>query len=141
MRMGGGYVVKVDIRRFFDTVPHAHLRTVLRRRVGDGVLMRLIGKWLNAGVMEAGQWQRLGQGTPQGGVVSPMVANVYLHEVLDEWFETQAKPRLRGQAQLVRYGDDAVLLFQHHRDAERVLEVLAHRFDKYGLELHPDKTR
>lgn len=141
MQMGGGYVVKVDIRQFFDTVPHDQLREVLRRRVGDGVLQRLIGKWLKAGVMEGGQWQRLGQGTPQGGVISPMLANVYLHEVLDEWFETQAKPRFRGKAQLVRYADDAVLLFQHRRDAERLLEVLPHRFGKYGLELHPEKTR
>lgn len=141
MRMGGGWVVKVDIRRFFDTVPHDQLRTVLRRRVGDGVLMRLIGKWLKAGVMEAGQWQRLGEGTPQGGVISPLLANVFLHEVLDEWFETQAKPRLRGPAQLVRYADDAVLLFKHRDDAERVLKVLPKRFEKYGLELHPEKTR
>ncbi len=141
MRMSGGWVLEVDIARFFDTLDHAHLREFLRRRVRDGVLLRLIGKWLNAGVMEAGQMSRPDAGTPQGGVISPLLANVYLHEVLDVWFETDVKPRLQGQASLVRYADDAVMLFSCEDDARRVMDVLPKRFAKYGLTLHPEKTR
>lgn len=141
MRMQGGWVLEVDIKNFFDTLDHAHLREILRRRVRDGVLLRLIGKWLNAGVMEAGQMSSPEAGTPQGGVISPLLANVYLHEVLDTWFERDVKPRLQGHAHLVRYADDAVLLFAREDDARRVLDVLPKRFEKYGLTLHPQKTR
>jgi RNA-directed DNA polymerase len=100
------WVLEVDIQGFFDTLDHSHLRTFLERRVRDGVLTRLIGKWLNAGVLEDGCLRRTETGTPQGGVISPILANVYLHYVLDEWFEQAVKPRLRGQAFLVRYADD-----------------------------------
>jgi RNA-directed DNA polymerase len=106
VKMRGGWVLEVDIARFFDTLDHAHVREMLRRRVRDGVLLRLIGKWLNAGVMEAGQLSSSVAGTPQGGVISPLLANVYLHEVLDTWFERDVKPRLQGQGLLVRYADD-----------------------------------
>jgi group II intron reverse transcriptase/maturase len=108
VQMNGGWVVEVDIRRYFDTVDHQQLRQVLRQRVGDGVLLRLIGKWLKAGVMEEGQWSQPASGTPQGGVISPVLANIFLHEVLDQWFEHAVKPRLKGPAHLVRYADDAV---------------------------------
>src|SRR5262249_11421443 len=108
MAMGGGWVVEVDIRKFFDTLDHRHLETILRHRVGDGVLLRLLGKWLNAGVQEAGELSYPEAGTPQGGVISPLLANVYLHEVLDGWFEREVKPRLRGRAKLLRYADDVV---------------------------------
>jgi RNA-directed DNA polymerase len=141
MKMGGGWVVEVDIRKFFDTLDHAHLRELLRRRVRDGVLLRLIGKWLNAGVLEEGVRTTPDAGTPQGGVISPLLANVYLHYVLDVWFEQEVKPRLRGHAFLVRYADDFVIGFACEEDARRVLEVLPKRFGKYGLTLHPDKTR
>lgn len=141
VQMNGGWVLEVDIRRFFDTVDHRQLQQVLRQRVGDGVVRRLVGKWLNAGVMEQGQWSRPGQGTPQGGVISPVLANIFLHEVLDQWFEHTVKPRLRGPAHIVRYADDAVLLFKCEDDARRVLEVLPKRFGRYGLSLHPEKTR
>jgi RNA-directed DNA polymerase len=141
MAMGGGWVVEVDIQKFFDTLDHARLRELLQRRVSDGVLLRLIGKWLNAGVLEGDVYTTSDQGTPQGGVISPLLANVYLHYVLDEWFEREVKPRLAGRAFLIRYADDFVMVFRHETDARRVLEVLPKRFAKYGLTLHPDKTR
>lgn len=141
MDLHGGTVLEIDIRRFFDHLDHRQLRTFLRHRIRDGVLLRLIGKWLNAGVMEDGQWTRSERGSPQGGVISPILANLYLHEVLDVWFDTVVKPRLQGKAQLIRYADDAVIVFQHETDARRVMEVLPKRFAKYGLTLHPEKTR
>jgi RNA-directed DNA polymerase len=141
MNMGGGWILDVDVRKFFDTLDHAQLQQIVRQRVQDGVLLRLIGKWLNAGVMESGTLSYPTSGTPQGGVVSPLLANVYLHEVLDEWFEQAVKPRLQGQGFLVRYADDFVMGFSCEQDARRVLEVLAKRFAKYGLTLHPEKTR
>lgn len=141
MNLGGCWLIEVDIRKCFDTLDHAHLRTLLQRRVRDGVLLRLIGKWLNAGVLEAGAMSFPDQGTPQGGVISPLLANVYLHYVLDEWFAREVQPRLRGRAFVVRYADDFVLGFAREADARRVLEVLPKRFGKYGLALHPDKTR
>jgi RNA-directed DNA polymerase len=141
MDMGGGWIVEVDIRKFFDTLDHAHLRELLKRRVRDGVLLRLIGKWLNAGVLEDGSLTFPEAGTPQGGVISPLLANVYLHYVLDVWFEQEVKPRLKGRAFLIRYADDFVMGFACESDARRVLEVLPKRFGKYGLTLHPDKTR
>jgi RNA-directed DNA polymerase len=141
MAMGGCWLVEVDIRKFFDTLDHAQLRELLQRRVRDGVLLRLIGKWLNAGVLEDGAVTVPEQGTPQGGVISPLLANIYLHYVLDVWLEEEVKPRLKGRAFLVRYADDFVMGFACAEDARRVLEVLPKRFAKYGLALHPDKTR
>jgi group II intron reverse transcriptase/maturase len=139
--MKAGWVLEADIRKFFDTLDHTHLMTILRRRVRDGVLLRLIGKWLNAGVLENGELSYPEAGSPQGGVISPILANIYLHEVMDEWFEGVVKPRLKGRTLLVRYADDFVLFFSRRDDARRVLEVLPKRFGKYGLALHPDKTR
>jgi RNA-directed DNA polymerase len=139
--MGGGWVLDVDIRKFFDSLDHAHLREILAKRMRDGVIKRLVGKWLSAGVMEAGVLSHPVAGTPQGGVISPLLANIYLHEVLDVWFEREVKPRLKGTAFLVRYADDFVIGFAHEEDARRVLDVLPKRFGKYGLALHPDKTR
>jgi group II intron reverse transcriptase/maturase len=141
MRIGGGWVIELDVERFFDTLDKAQLRTFVRRRVRDGVLLRLIGKWLNAGVLDDGAMWFPEAGTPQGGVASPLLANIFLHEVLDAWFERDIKPRLKGRAVLIRYADDAVLGFSEEEDARRVLAVLPKRFGKYGLRLHPDKTR
>jgi RNA-directed DNA polymerase len=141
MRMRGGWVVEVDIRKFFDTVDHERFREVVRRRVRDGVLVRLIGKWLNAGVLEGLELSYPGVGTPQGGVVSPLLANVFLHEVVDVWFASEVRSRLSGRAELVRYADDMVFVFEREDDAKRVFEVLPKRFGKYGLTLHPEKTR
>lgn len=141
MDSGGGWILEVDIRKFFDTLDHAHLREFLQFRMRDGVLKRLIGKWLKAGVMETGSVSYPDAGSPQGGVISPLLANVFLHYVLDVWFRQEVQPRLRGRAHLIRYADDFVILFRHEADARRVLEVLSKRFGKYGLALHPDKTR
>ena len=141
MQMGGGWVLEVDIKGFFDTLVHEHLRTILHQRIRDGVILRLIGKWLNAGVMEGSSLHHPETGTPQGGVISPLLANIYLHEVLDEWFVNEVRPRLKGRATLVRYADDFVFVFAKKEDAERVFDVLPKRFGKYGLTLHPDKTR
>jgi RNA-directed DNA polymerase len=139
--MGGCWIVEVDIRKFFDTLDHACLRELLKQRVRDGVLLRLVGKWLNAGVLEEGSLTLPEAGTPQGGVISPLLANVYLHYVLDVWFTQEVQPRLRGRSFLVRYAADFVMGFACEDDARRVLEVLPQRFGKYGLTLHPDKTR
>jgi group II intron reverse transcriptase/maturase len=141
MRMKGGWVLDVDIRQYFDTLDHGCLREILDKRMRDKVLRRLIGKWLKAGVLDQGCITHPETGTPQGGVISPMLANIYLHEVLDVWFEQEVKPRLRGQAFLVRYADDFVMGFALEEDARRVLEVLPKRFEKFGLKIHPDKTR
>ena len=141
MDMRGGWVLEVDIQGFFDDLDHGHLRSFLDKRVRDGVLRRAIGKWLNAGVMEDGRLSCPESGTPQGGVISPLLANVYLHEVLDRWFETVVRPRLSGRATLVRYADDFVILFSEEADARRVMDVLPKRFGRYGLTLHPEKTR
>ena len=141
MEMGGGWLLEVDVRKYFDSIDHEHLRTVLRRRIGDGVVLRLIGKWLNAGVMDRGELSYPEAGTPQGGVISPMLANIFLHTVLDEWFANEVQPRLRGRAVLVRFADDFVIAFEREDDARRVHEVLPKRLEKYGLRLHPEKTR
>jgi len=141
MRMGGGWVLDVDIRQYFDTLDHGCLREILDKRMRDGVVRRLIGKWLKAGVLDQGCITFPETGTPQGGVVSPLLANIYLHEVLDVWFAQEVKPRLRGEAFLVRYADDFVMGFALEEDARRVLDVLPKRFEKYGLKIHPDKTR
>lgn len=141
MEMHGGWVLELDIEAFFDTMVHEHLRTFLDQRVRDGVLRRTINKWLKAGVLEAGELRYEDAGTPQGGVISPLLANVYLHEVLDTWFESEIKPRLQGHAFLIRYADDAVFVFSSEGDARRVMDVLPKRFGKYGLKLHPEKTR
>lgn len=141
MKVGGGWVLELDIRRFFDSVDHGHLRAILDQRVRDGVLRRTIDKWLKAGVQHDGSIRYQDGGTPQGGVISPLLANVFLHEVLDVWFDREVKPRLAGSATLIRYADDAVMVFAQETDARRVLAVLAKRFAKYGLALHPEKTR
>jgi len=141
MSMGGGWVLEADIESFFDSVDRGKLQEVLRQRVRDGVLTRLVGKWLNAGVMEEGRLWHPESGTPQGGVISPLLANIYLHEVLDEWFERDVRPRLSGRAVLVRFADDFVIIFAQEEDARRVMDVLPKRFGKYGLRLHPEKTR
>ena len=141
MAIHGGWVVELDIQKFFDNLDRAHLRDFLDRRVRDGVLKRLIGKWLNAGVLEEGCLSYPETGSPQGGVISPILSNIYLHYVLDDWFEREVKPRMRGRTFLVRFADDAVMGFECEQDARRVLEVLPKRFGRYGLKLHPTKTR
>lgn len=141
MRVGGGWIADVDLRKYFDTIDHGRLREFLRRRVRDGVLTRLIGKWLNAGVLEGGELSFPDKGTPQGGVISPLLANVFLHYVLDEWFVREVRPRLEGHATVIRYADDFLIVFEHAEDARRVMDVLPRRMEKHGLTIHPRKSR
>jgi len=141
MKRGGCWVLEVDIKSFYDTLDRKHLREFFKQRVRDGVIVRTIGKWLKAGVMEDGAIHYPAAGTPQGGVISPLLSNVYLHGVLDVWFEEEVRPRLDGDAALMRFADDFVILFSHERDARRVQAVLAKRFGKYGLALHEEKSR
>jgi RNA-directed DNA polymerase len=141
MQMRGGWVLEVDVTSFFDEVGHEHLRGFVRKRVRDGVLLRLLGKWLKAGVCENGVVTTSDEGTPQGGVISPLLANIYLHEVFDRWFEDEVRPRLGADAFAVRYADDIMIAFSSKHDAQRVMEVLPKRFDRFDLRLHPEKTR
>src|ERR1700681_2336878 len=135
------WVLDVDIRKYFDSIPHQELRAILDQRVTDGVIRRMIGKWLKAGALEDGLLHLATEGTPQGGVISPILSNIFLHHVLDGWFENEVRPRLSGDATLVRFADDFVMTFETRHDAKRVLEVLGKRLGRYGLTLHPDKTR
>ena len=137
----GGYVIQLDISSFFDELNHRQLHEILAARVRDGVIKRLIGKWLKAGVMENSQITLSEKGARQGCVISPILANVYLHHVLDEWFHHDVLPRMKGKAFMMRFADDAVLVFASREDAERVLEVLPKRFERFSLRLHPEKTK
>ena len=141
MERGGRWVLDVDIRRYFDTIHHGHLRAFLDQRVKDGVVRRMIDKWLKAGVFEGGMIARSELGTPQGGVISPLLANIYLHYVLDEWFERDVMPRMKRRCSLVRYCDDFVMVFEDYLDCIRVQRVLGKRLERFGLSLHPEKTR
>jgi group II intron reverse transcriptase/maturase len=135
------YVVDLDIRSFFDKVEHGHMEKFVRHRIGDERIVRLILKWMKAGVVEDGKWFETEEGTPQGAVISPLLANLYLHHVLDLWVMAWQRKVARGDMIAVRYADDAVLGFQHREDAEKFLEQLQERVRKFGLELHPEKTR
>jgi len=141
MKLGGDWIVDVDLRKIFDTIDHGHLREFLKRRVRDGVILRLVGKWLNAGVLDEGVLTVPEEGTPQGGVISPLLANIFLHYVLDEWFAKEVRPRMKGEAFLIRYADDFVIGVAREDDARRIMEVLPKRMSKYGLTVHPEKTR
>lgn len=134
-------ILEADITGYFDAIVRSLLIEMIEKRVSDGTILRLIGKWINVGVIEDGRLLVSETGTGQGQVISPLLANIYLHYVLDEWFETVVKPRLKGEAYEVRFADDFILCFQYREDAEKVLGVLKKRFAKYGLTLHPDKTR
>ncbi len=129
---GKRWVMDADISKYFDTISHTHLRGFLDQRIKDGVIRRMLDKWLKAGVRDEGVLQRTGKGTPPGGVISPLLANVFLHHVLDQWFEQEVQRRLPGDSLLVRYADAAVMLFEN---------VLGKRLGRYGLQLHPDTTR
>jgi RNA-directed DNA polymerase len=141
MENGLRWILDVDLRKYFDTIDHRHLRSFLARRVADGVVRKMIDKWLKAGVLDGGQLRRSDMGTPQGGVISPLLANVFLHYVLDEWFANEVGPRLKGRHVLVRFCDDFVMAFEDFLDCRRVLAVLGKRVGRFGLALHPDKTR
>jgi len=139
---GYGYVVEADIKGFFDNMDHDWLVKMLEQRIDDKALIGLIKQWLKARVKHPdGQINRTQAGTPQGGVVSPVLANIYLHYVLDLWFEKQVKPSVEGRCMLVRYADDFVVAFQYHQDAERFYRTLPKRLEKFGLSVAADKTR
>ena len=138
---GVRWVLEVDIRKYFDSVNRTNLMALVGQRIGDGVVLRLLSKWLHAGVMEDGQVHYPEAGTPQGGVISPLLSNIYLHEVFDRWFGEVVRERMQGGVFAVRFADDMVIGFTHRKDAERVYRVLFQRFEKYGLKLHPEKTR
>jgi RNA-directed DNA polymerase len=135
------WVLELDIQAYFDSIVRENLVEMMCRRVTDGSMLRLIGKWISVGAIDGGKLIVSETGTGQGQPISPLLANIYLHQVLDEWFEEVVKPRLKGEAHEVRYADDAILCFQYREDAEKVLEVLPKRFAKFGLTLHPEKTR
>jgi len=135
------WVLEADIVSFFDSLDRDRLSEMLQERVADGSLLRLIGKCLHVGVLDGAEFSAPEAGTAQGSVLSPLLGNVYLHHVLDRWFEREVKPRLHGRACLIRYADDFVIGFERREDAERVLAVLGKRLQRYGLTLHPDKTR
>ena len=137
----GNWILEADIRTFFDSVDRTTLLGMLRERVADTSLLRLVGKCLHVGILEGEQYSTPDEGTVQGSSLSPLLGNVYLHHVLDRWFERQVRPRLRGRAHLIRYADDFVLCFEREDDAKRVMQVIGRRFARFGLTLHPDKTR
>lgn len=138
---GGGWILELDIRKFFDEIDHSHLMMFLKQRLCDSAVLRLIGKWLKAGVMEGSSISYPESGSPQGGVISPLLANLYLHHVLDSWFSKEVQPRMHGKSTLVRFADDAVFSFTNKADAQRVMDVLPKRFARFGLRLHPEKTK
>jgi RNA-directed DNA polymerase len=135
------WILDVDIQQFFDTLDRTIFFDLLHRRVKDGGLDRLLRKWFKVGILDDEQLSYSDKGTPQGGVVSPIIANIYLHYVLDEWFEEEVKPRLKGRCFLIRFADDAVMGFEYEEDARRVRDVLFKRLEKYGLTAHAKKTR
>jgi RNA-directed DNA polymerase len=141
MDQSGRWLWDVDVRKYFDSIEYPKLREFLARRVTDGVVRRVIDKWLKAGVLEDGQRHYPETGTPQGGVISPLLSNIYLHYVLDEWFTDEVQSRLKGRSALVRYCDDFVMVFEFIKDFERVQRVLGKRLERFGLQLHPDKTQ
>jgi RNA-directed DNA polymerase len=136
-----GWILELDIQSYFDKIVRGLLIEMVEKRVSDGSVLRLIQKWIKVGVIEDGKLLMSETGTGQGQPISPLLANIYLHHVLDVWFEEVVKPLLKGEAYEVRYADDAILCFQHREDAEKVMRVLPKRFEKFGLTLHPEKTR
>ncbi len=141
MTHGINGLIDADISGFFDNIDKARAKEIIKQRVNDGGLLRLIGKWLNAGVVEGEVISYSDKGTPQGGVISPVLANIYLHEVLDGWFVKEVKPRMKGYCFIVRFADDFIIGCQYEEDASRIMEVLPKRFDRFGLSIHPEKTK
>jgi RNA-directed DNA polymerase len=140
MGMNINWILDADVSGFFDNLSHDWLRKIIKRRVNDGGMLRLIGKWLNAGVVEGEILTYPEKGTPQGGVISPMLSNIFLHHVLDEWFVKEVEPRMKGKCFLLRFADDFIIGFEKEEDARRVMGVLPKRFGRYGLAIHPEKT-
>ncbi len=137
----GNVILEADIRSFFDSIDRSMLREMLQDRIADKSFMRLVGKCLHVGVLEGETFTRPDEGTVQGSILSPILGNIYLHNVLDKWFEKEVKPRLKGKSNLIRYCDDFLICFERMEDAEKVMAVLGKRLLRYNLELHPEKTR
>jgi group II intron reverse transcriptase/maturase len=135
------WILEADIKSYFDSIDRTLLMGMLRERVADTSLLRLVGKCLHVGILDGEEYSEPDEGTAQGSSLSPLLGNVYLHHVLDQWFERDVLPRMQGKAHLVRYADDFVIGFEREDDAKRVMSVLGQRFERYGLQLHPDKTR
>ncbi len=135
------WVLEVDLRKFFDMVDHREMLELLGRRVGAGVITRLVAKWLKAGVWENGKVSFPDKGTPQGGVISPLLSNIYLHEVLDKWFIEAVQPRCKGRTFMVRFADDFIMGFEDQKDVEKVQKVIGQRFERFGLKINTEKTR
>jgi group II intron reverse transcriptase/maturase len=135
------WIIDADIQKFFDTITWEQLRTILQKRVNDGAILRLIGMWLHVGVVEGDQVSNQEIGTPQGAPISPILANIFLHTVLDEWFQKEVRPRMNGNCFLARFADDFVMGLSVKSDAERVFKVLPKRFERFGLRIHPEKSR
>lgn len=134
-------IIDADVSKFLDNMPHDRIREILRERINDGRILRYIGKWLKAGVLEGDSLHYPDCGSPQGSVVSPLIANIFLHHVLDEWFVSQVKSKLHGRSFLVRFADDFVIGCEREEDAKRIMAVLPKRFAKFGLTIHPDKSK
>ncbi len=135
------HFIDADIKNFFGSINHGILREFLDKRVKDGIIRKMIDKCLKVGVMETDIITYPGKGTPEGGIISLILSNIYLHYVLDEWFAEQIQPVLKGKSFLVRWADDFILGFSDKSNAQRVMEVLPKRFAKYKLTLHPEKTK
>lgn len=133
-------IIDADVSGFFDAIDHNHLRAFLNERINDGAILRFIGKWLNAGVLDEGVTFHPETGSPQGGVISPLLANVFLHYVLDEWFVREVQPRMRGRVFIIRFADDFIIGCEHETDATRIMAVLPKRFERFGLTIHPEKS-
>jgi len=141
IRNNTNWMLRADITGLFDNIDHEHLRKFIKQRVNDGGIIRLIGKWLNAGVMEEGKYYSTDSGTPQGGVISPLLSNIFLHNALDDWFVKEVQPRMKGRSFLIRFADDYAAGFELELDARRAMEAMRKRFNRFGLELHPEKTK
>ncbi|MEE8328288.1 MAG: group II intron reverse transcriptase/maturase [Nitrosomonadaceae bacterium] len=141
MEMGISRVADIDLWGFFDNIDRGKMLEILKKRVNDGGLLKLIGKWLNAGVLEENELSYPDKGTPQGGVISPILANIFLHHILDEWFEKEVKPAMKGRCFLIRFADDLVMGFELDSDSQRVMDVLPKRFGRFGLSVHPEKSK
>jgi group II intron reverse transcriptase/maturase len=141
MKLNINWILDADLASFFDNLSHNWLRKIIKKRVSDGGILRLIGRWLNAGVVEGGILSYPEKGTPQGGVISPTLSNIFLHHVLDYWFVNEVKPRMKGRCFLIRFADDFIIGFELEEDARRVMAVAPKRFNRFGLDIHPKKTR
>jgi group II intron reverse transcriptase/maturase len=135
------WIVSADITGLFDNIDHGHLREFIKQRVNDGGIIRLLGKWLKAGVMEEEKYYHSESGTPQGGVISPVLSNIFLHNVLDDWFVKEVQPRMKGRSFIIRFADDFIAGFELEADAVKTMTAMRKRFNRFGLELHPDKTK